>query len=103
MQGLLDSQFAQIQCLQDENNPEFVSEVISKDVERIMTELNRSLSHQELYYSRTDFFINQLSGSGSTFSIGARKLKLACADIHQALDDKIKGKVPAARVKRNQP
>ncbi|KAK9196801.1 hypothetical protein WN943_004933 [Citrus x changshan-huyou] len=25
-------------------------------------------------------------------SIGARKLKLACADIHQALDDKIKGK-----------
>ncbi|KAK9194203.1 hypothetical protein WN944_004906 [Citrus x changshan-huyou] len=49
-------------------------------------------SHQELDYSRTDFFINQLSGSGSTFSIGARKLKLACADIHQALDDKIKGR-----------
>jgi histidine-containing phosphotransfer protein len=46
LQGMLDSQFAQIQVLQDASNPNFVMDVITifcNDAERIMLELNNYL------------------------------------------------------------
>lgn len=46
LQGMLDSQFAQIQVLQDASNPNFVAEVIMifcKDAERIILEMNNYL------------------------------------------------------------
>ncbi|OAY42881.1 histidine-containing phosphotransfer protein 1 [Manihot esculenta] len=92
-EGLLDGQFAQIQALQDESNPNFISEVITSfcnDAEKIITELNKHLTNEQ----NVDFFklesrVHQLKGSSS--SIGARRLKLACADLLQAFDCKNKG------------
>jgi histidine-containing phosphotransfer protein len=43
---VLDQQFTQLQQLQDESNPEFVSEVVSlffEDSERLLEELTESL------------------------------------------------------------
>jgi histidine-containing phosphotransfer protein len=45
-QEVLDQQFTQLQQLQDESNPEFVSEVVSlffEDSERLLEELTESL------------------------------------------------------------
>ncbi|KAK6231803.1 hypothetical protein SCA6_001876 [Theobroma cacao] len=67
-EGVLDSQFSQIQALQDSSNPNFVDEVITlfcTDAERIITELNKYL-------------------------IGAHRLKLACVNLRQASDDRSK-------------
>ncbi|CAN1357524.1 Histidine-containing phosphotransfer protein 1 [Linum perenne] len=67
-QGMLDSQFTQIQALQDETNPTFVAEVISafcNDAERIIIELNKSLSYQNVDFSKVDAFLHQLKGSSS--------------------------------------
>lgn len=44
--GFLDAQFTELQHLQDENNPNFVSEVVSlffEDSERLLNELSRTL------------------------------------------------------------
>jgi histidine-containing phosphotransfer protein len=45
-QEVLDQQFTQLQQLQDESNPEFVSEVVTlffEDSERLLEELTESL------------------------------------------------------------
>lgn len=45
-QGILDDQFTQLQELQDENNPDFVVEVVTlffQDTERLLNELARTL------------------------------------------------------------
>lgn len=45
--GFLDAQFMQLQQLQDENNPDFVVEVVSlffEDSERLLKELTFALS-----------------------------------------------------------
>ncbi|RYR11808.1 hypothetical protein Ahy_B04g069316 isoform C [Arachis hypogaea] len=47
IEGFLDNQFLQLQQLQDENNPEFVVEVVSlffDDSERLLKDLNFALS-----------------------------------------------------------
>ncbi|KAH7553390.1 hypothetical protein ACOSP7_029908 [Xanthoceras sorbifolium] len=90
-EGILDSQFAQIQALQDSSNPNFVHEVITlfcNDAERIITEMNNYLSHSNVDFSTLDSRVHQLKGSSS--SIGAKRLKLACVELHQASDDKNK-------------
>ncbi|XP_062168193.1 histidine-containing phosphotransfer protein 1-like [Alnus glutinosa] len=90
-EGMLDSQFAQIQVLQDASNPNFVAEVIMifcKDAERIILEMNNYLAQQDVDFSKLNSFVHQLKGSSS--SIGAQHLKLACNDLHQASEDKNK-------------
>ncbi|XP_022744610.1 histidine-containing phosphotransfer protein 1-like [Durio zibethinus] len=89
--GVLDSQFGQIQALQDSSNPNFVDEVITlfcSDAERIITELNRYLGYQNVDLSKLDSYVHQLKGSSS--SIGAHRLKLACVNLRQASDDRNK-------------
>ncbi|KAE8098517.1 hypothetical protein FH972_016574 [Carpinus fangiana] len=94
-EGMLDSQFAQIQVLQDANNPNFVMEVITifcNDAERIMLELNNYLGQQDVDFNKLNGLVHQLKGSSS--SVGAQHLKLACIDLHQASEDKNKGRLP---------
>ncbi|CAL1373115.1 unnamed protein product [Linum trigynum] len=91
--GILDSQFSQIQALQDDENPAFIAEVISSfchDAERIIIELNKHLSHQNVDFSKMDGCLHQLKGSSS--SIGANRMKLACCDLREASDEKNKSR-----------
>ncbi|XP_059646721.1 histidine-containing phosphotransfer protein 2-like [Cornus florida] len=90
-EGLLDGQFTQIQALQDASNPNFVAEVISlfcDDAERIIRELDKFLHQPDVDYHKLDAYVHQLKGSSS--SIGAQRMKLACVDLRQASDDKNK-------------
>ncbi|KAM7263788.1 hypothetical protein ACFE04_001471 [Oxalis oulophora] len=88
---MLDNQFVQIQALQDDNSPNFVSEVITQfcnDAERIISELNRYLASQMVEFKKVDSCVHQLKGSSS--SIGAHGVKLACIELRQASDDQNK-------------
>ncbi|OMO68282.1 hypothetical protein COLO4_29784 [Corchorus olitorius] len=67
-EGVLDSQFSQIQALQDASNPNFVEEVITlfcNDAERIITELNKYLGYQNVDFGKLDSYVHQLKGSSS--------------------------------------
>ncbi|KAF3441693.1 hypothetical protein FNV43_RR15608 [Rhamnella rubrinervis] len=89
-EGILDSQFAQLQALQDASSPNFVADVISvycNEAERIITELNSYIcSQQDIDFSKMDANVHQLKGSSS--SIGAKRVTLACVELRQAFDDK---------------
>ncbi|KAK8553926.1 hypothetical protein V6N12_030905 [Hibiscus sabdariffa] len=90
-EGVLDNQFNQLQDLQDSSNPNFVEEVIAlfcNDAERIITELNRYLNDQNVDFSKLDSYVHQLKGSSS--SIGAYRLKLACVNLRQASEERNK-------------
>ncbi|KAI4317680.1 hypothetical protein L6164_025530 [Bauhinia variegata] len=79
LEGFLDSQFLQLQQLQDENNPDFVVEVVSlffEDSERLLNDLTNSLDQQGIDYKKADAYVHQLKGSSS--SIGAQRVKNCC-------------------------
>ncbi|KAL4368539.1 hypothetical protein GQ457_05G018380 [Hibiscus cannabinus] len=78
-EGFLDEQFTQLQELQDENNPDFVVEVVSlffEDSERLLNELSEALEQQIIDYKRMDAHVHQLKGSSS--SIGAQRVQKLC-------------------------
>ncbi|XP_057959763.1 histidine-containing phosphotransfer protein 1-like isoform X1 [Malania oleifera] len=78
-EGFLDSQFSQLQQLQDESNPNFVVEVVSlffDDSKRLLNDLTRALDQQNVDFKRVDAHVHQLKGSSS--SIGAHRVKNAC-------------------------
>ncbi|KAF3457283.1 hypothetical protein FNV43_RR01940 [Rhamnella rubrinervis] len=79
MEGFLDSQFEQLQQLQDESNPDFVVEVVSlffEDSERLLNDLTRALDQPSVDFKLVDSYVHQLKGSSS--SIGASRVKNAC-------------------------
>ncbi|XP_058723857.1 histidine-containing phosphotransfer protein 1-like [Vicia villosa] len=79
MEGFLDGQFLQLQQLQDENNPEFVFEVVSlffDDSERILKDLSFALEQQSVDFRKVDAHVHQFKGSSA--SIGAQGVKNAC-------------------------
>eukprot|EP00262_Sarcandra_glabra_P017659 TRINITY_DN6128_c0_g1_i1.p1 TRINITY_DN6128_c0_g1~~TRINITY_DN6128_c0_g1_i1.p1 ORF type:complete len:113 (+),score=26.31 TRINITY_DN6128_c0_g1_i1:299-637(+) len=87
-EGLLDDQFTQLQMLQDESNPGFVAEVIAlfcEDSERILAELNVSMEQPVVDFHKVDAYVHQLKGSSS--SVGAQRIKLACTDFRQFCED----------------
>ncbi|XVF31266.1 hypothetical protein REPUB_Repub16aG0130800 [Reevesia pubescens] len=78
-EGFLDEQFTQLQELQDENNPDFVVEVVSlffEDSERLLNELTKALEQQSVDFKRVDAHVHQLKGSSS--SIGAQRVQKVC-------------------------
>ncbi|KAK8484255.1 hypothetical protein V6N13_139739 [Hibiscus sabdariffa] len=78
-EGFLDEQFTQLQELQDENNPDFVVEVVSlffEDSERLLNELSKALEQQIIDFKRMDARVHQLKGSSS--SIGAQRVRQLC-------------------------
>ncbi|XP_019051903.1 PREDICTED: histidine-containing phosphotransfer protein 2-like, partial [Nelumbo nucifera] len=87
-EGVLDHQFDQLQALQDANNPGFVVEVVTlfyEDTEKTLRELTKYLEQPIADNQRVDSYVHQLKGSSS--SIGAQQIKLACIDFHQACLD----------------
>uniref|UniRef100_A0A2P2J5I2 Histidine-containing phosphotransfer protein n=1 Tax=Rhizophora mucronata TaxID=61149 RepID=A0A2P2J5I2_RHIMU len=78
-EGFLDSQFTQLQFLQDESNPDFVVEVVSlffEDSERLLNDLTRALDQPSVDFKKVDAHVHQLKGSSS--SIGAQRVKNSC-------------------------
>ncbi|KAJ7980182.1 Histidine-containing phosphotransfer protein [Quillaja saponaria] len=79
MEGFLDGQFLQLQQLQDENNPDFVVEVVSlffDDSEKLLNDLTKAIDLKGTDFKRVDAHVHQLKGSSS--SIGAQRVKNAC-------------------------
>ncbi|CAN4093154.1 unnamed protein product [Withania somnifera] len=75
-EGFLDSQFLQLQKLQDENSPDFVVEVTSlffDDAEKLLNNLTISLQQQVVDFKLVDAHVHQFKGSSS--SIGAERVK----------------------------
>ncbi|KAK1300683.1 Histidine-containing phosphotransfer protein 1 [Acorus calamus] len=103
-EGVLDEQFKQLQMLQDSSNPGFVAEVIAlfcEDSERILAELGNSLDQAVIDFPRVDAYVHQLKGSSS--SVGAQHVKLACIQFRQFCEENDKeGCVRALHVVRNE-
>nr|AEY84978.1 histidine-containing phosphotransfer protein [Wolffia australiana] len=90
-EGLLDGQFNQLQMLQDETNPGFVAEVITlfcEDAERLIKELSTLLDQPVVDYFKVDAYVHQLKGSSA--SVGAQYIKLACVKLRQFCEAKNK-------------
>ncbi|KAE8690436.1 Histidine-containing phosphotransfer protein 6 [Hibiscus syriacus] len=87
-QGILDDQFLQLQQLQDENSPNFVSQVVNiyfHESEKLLRNLRSSLMDRELLsYDKIRIHLNQFIGSSS--SIGAQRVRNICAAFRAASD-----------------
>nr|CAD1820420.1 unnamed protein product [Ananas comosus var. bracteatus] len=95
-EGFMDAQFTELQHLQDENNPNFVSEVVSlffEDSERLLNELSRTLDQQIVDFRKVDAHVHQLKGSSA--SIGAQRVKNVCLAFRSCCDENnLEGKLP---------
>ncbi|CAD5163533.1 histidine-containing phosphotransfer protein 2-like isoform X2 [Musa acuminata AAA Group] len=88
IEGLLDQQFQQLQMLQDASSPGFVAEVITlfcEDAERILTELTKLVDQAVVEFQKVDAYVHQLKGSSS--SVGAQNVKLACIQFRQFCEE----------------
>ncbi|CAJ1955057.1 unnamed protein product [Sphenostylis stenocarpa] len=87
-QGVLDEQFLQLQQLQDEASPNFVSEVVNiyfHESEKLLTSLRGLLMERELSdYKKMGIHLNQFMGSSS--SIGAKRVTNICVAFRAATD-----------------
>lgn len=75
----MDEKFTQLQQLQDENDPEFVTEVISlffQDSEKQLDNLANELDNAAIDYKKIDAHLHQFKGSSS--SVGAQRVKNVC-------------------------
>ncbi|KAL4328379.1 hypothetical protein AHAS_Ahas13G0194200 [Arachis hypogaea] len=87
-QGVLDEQFLQLQQLQDETSPNFVSEVVNiyfHESEKLLRNLRGLLMEKEFSdYKKMGIHLNQLMGSSS--SIGAKRVTNVCLAFRAATD-----------------
>ncbi|GMI72422.1 histidine phosphotransfer protein 6 [Hibiscus trionum] len=85
-QGILDEQFLQLQQLQDESSPNFVSEVVNiyfHESEKLLRSLRSLLMDREFSdYNRMGIHLNQFMGSSS--SIGANRIRNVCVAFRAA-------------------
>ncbi|KAG6575034.1 Histidine-containing phosphotransfer protein 1, partial [Cucurbita argyrosperma subsp. sororia] len=68
LEDFLDSQFIELQKLQDEGNPDFIAEVVSlffEDSERLLNDLTAALSQPDVDFQKIDGHVHQLKGSSS--------------------------------------
>ncbi|KAI3455313.1 hypothetical protein Pfo_011976 [Paulownia fortunei] len=84
--GVLDEQFLQLQQLQDESSPNFVSEVVNiyfHESEKLLRNLRGLLVDKELSdYKKMGIHLNQFMGSSS--SIGAQRVRNVCVAFRAA-------------------
>ncbi|KAK9066073.1 hypothetical protein SSX86_015475 [Deinandra increscens subsp. villosa] len=87
-QGVLDEQFLQLQQLQDQTSPNFVSEVVTiyfHESEKQLRNLRNLLLDREMWdYVKLGIHLNQLMGSSS--SIGAKRVRNICAAFRNAVE-----------------
>ncbi|KAL7099708.1 hypothetical protein ACP275_09G101500 [Erythranthe tilingii] len=87
-QGVLDEQFLQLQQLQDESSPNFVSEVVNiyfHESEKLLRNLRALLVDKEFSdYKKMGTHLNQFMGSSS--SIGAQRIRNVCVAFRAASD-----------------
>ncbi|CAN0878331.1 Pseudo histidine-containing phosphotransfer protein 6 [Linum grandiflorum] len=91
-QGVLDEQFLQLQQLQDESSPNFVSEVVNiyfHESEKLLSSLRRLLMEEGeesegCDYGKIGIHLNQFMGSSS--SIGAKRVRNVCLAFRSASD-----------------
>ncbi|KAF4387753.1 hypothetical protein G4B88_004080, partial [Cannabis sativa] len=85
-QGVLDEQFLQLQQLQDESSPNFVSEVVNiyfHESEKLLRNLRNLLMDKEFWdYKKMGIHLNQFMGSSS--SIGAKRVRSVCVAFRAA-------------------
>ncbi|KAI5337369.1 PREDICTED: histidine-containing [Prunus dulcis] len=85
-QGVLDEQFLQLQQLQDESSPNFVSEVVNiyfHESEKLLKNLRELLMDREFSdYKKMGTHLNQFMGSSS--SIGAKRIRNVCVAFRAA-------------------
>lgn len=78
-EGFLDEQFTQLQQLQDDSNPDFVTEVVVlffEDSEKLLHNLANALDKEVIDYKKIDAHVHQFKGSSS--SVGAQRVKNLC-------------------------
>ncbi|GER32976.1 histidine-containing phosphotransfer protein [Striga asiatica] len=88
-EGFLDDQFVQLQKLQDEDNPNFVVEVISlffEDSEKLVNNLGVALQQPVVDFKQVDAHVHQFKGSSS--SIGAQRVKNTCVVFRNFCEEK---------------
>ncbi|KAL4559933.1 hypothetical protein LXL04_032079 [Taraxacum kok-saghyz] len=87
-QGVLDEQFLQLQHLQDQTSPNFVSDVVTiyfHESEKLLRNLRTLLLDKEIWdYVKLGIHLNQLMGSSS--SIGAKRVRNICAAFRAAVE-----------------
>ncbi|OIW09068.1 hypothetical protein TanjilG_16295 [Lupinus angustifolius] len=87
-QGVLDEQFLQLQQLQDDTSPNFVSEVVNiyfHESEKLLTNLRGLLMEREFSdYKKIGIHLNQFMGSSS--SIGAKRVTNVCVAFRASSD-----------------
>ncbi|XP_047341197.1 pseudo histidine-containing phosphotransfer protein 6-like [Impatiens glandulifera] len=86
-QGVLDEQFIQLQQLQDDSSPNFISEVVNiyfNESDKLLRNLTNLLMEKDLKvdYKKIGMHINQFMGSSS--SIGAKRVRNVCVDFRAA-------------------
>jgi histidine-containing phosphotransfer protein len=78
-EGLLDDQFAQLMQLQDEQNPNFVAEVVElyfADSQQKLVKLEAKLSEPMVDFNDVDQLVHQFKGSSASF--GAQTIASIC-------------------------
>lgn len=84
-EGLLDDQFAQLMQLQDEQNPNFVAEVVELyfvDSEQKLVKLEAKLGEPVVDFNDVDQLVHQFKGSSASF--GAQNIAAICYSVtHQ--------------------
>jgi histidine-containing phosphotransfer peotein len=84
-EGVLDDQFLQLLQLQDESNPDFVSEVVElyfEDSSSKIEQLRARLADEEVDFNIIDQIVHQFKGSSASF--GAQAMATICVHLREA-------------------
>ena len=83
-EGVLDEQFRQLMQLQDETNPDFVTEVVQLFFEDSASKIERigvMLSAPDPDFTELDHLVHQFKGSSA--SLGARMIEQLCIRLRE--------------------
>ncbi|MCD7467603.1 hypothetical protein HAX54_005132 [Datura stramonium] len=88
-QEYLDEQFNELEELQDDDNPNFVEEVVNlffTDSVRLIRNIDLALANGPYDFGRLDDMMHQFKGSSS--SIGAKRVKRECSQFQEYCNER---------------